>query len=82
MCQHLLGDYANRDMTMASINDVKLSIKEKAKATTKVILKKVLLGPITFPMNDVLIDGIPKNDYFDRLLKFEEYKKKALSSKK
>lgn len=80
MCQHLLGDYANRDMTMASINDVKLSIKEKAKATTKVILKKVILGPITFPLNDVLIDGIPKNDYFDRLQKFEEYKKKALSS--
>lgn len=81
MCQHLLGDFANRDLTMLNIKEVKLSISEKTKAVSKTALKMFGLGPI-FSAYKILNGEIPYiSDYFNRLQKFEEYKQLALATK-
>lgn len=81
MCQHLLGDITNRDITMRNIKDVQLTLSEKTKAVSKTAFK------LTGPGNIYTLYKIAKgenpytNDYAERLEKFEKYKQLALATK-
>lgn len=81
MCQHLMGDLTNRDITMQNIKDVQLTLSEKTKAVSKTAFK------LTGPGNIYSLYKIAKgenpytNDYADRLAKFENYKQLALATK-
>lgn len=81
MCQHLIGDFVNRDITMRNIKDVQLTLSEKTKAVSKTAFK------LTGPGNIYTLYKIAKgenpytNDYRDRLAKFLKYKQLALATK-
>lgn len=70
MCQHLLGDTANRDLSMRKIKDVQLSGSAKTQVVAKNIFKLLFFPGM---MNDIIEPG--------RLEKFEQYKQLALSAK-
>lgn len=67
MCQHLLGDYANRDMTLSSIKDVNLSRSEKAKAVSKTVLKILGLGTLYTSYKLMKKENPLPDDYMNRL---------------
>lgn len=81
MCQHLMGDLVNRDISMRNIKDVQLTLSAKTKAVSKTVFK------LTGPGNIYTLYKIAKgenpytNDYTDRLAKFEKYKQLALATK-
>jgi len=74
MCQHLLGDTYNADITFQKINDVELSRSEKAKA----IAEQTVGNGLLLPLFSVFCDG---DAYNNRVEKFLNYKSKALATK-
>lgn len=81
MCQHVLGDIANRDLTMQKIDKVKLTLSEKTKAISKTALKISGPGSIYSLYKIAKGENPYSNDYVDRLTKFENYKQLALATK-
>jgi|GEM_PF-5109249 hypothetical protein len=81
MCQHLLGDTVNRDITMSKIKNVELTLSEKTKSASKTALKYSGFGNM-YRLYKLLKGENPyTNDYALRLKKFEEYKQLALATK-
>ena len=81
MCQHLMGDIENRDITIQSINDVKLTLSEKTKAVSKTAFKIIGIGNIYSLYKIVKGENPYTTDYANRLAKFENYKQLALATK-
>lgn len=81
MCQHLLRDYLNRDLTMENIKTIELSLSEKTKAVSKTALK--FTGPGQLYCMYKLFRGRPEtlSDYQEREKSFNEYKQLALATK-
>lgn len=82
MCQHLLKDNVNREITMRSIADVQLTLSEKTKSVAKTGLP--YLGGVGNLYNLYKLakgENPFTNDYSDRIKKFEEYKQLALATK-
>ncbi len=76
MCQHLMGD-----ITIQSINDVKLTLSEKTKAVSKTAFKIIGIGNIYSLYKIVKGENPYTTDYANRLAKFENYKQLALATK-
>lgn len=92
MCQHLLGDTSNRDMTMRKINNVKLTLSEKTKAIAKNAFDFTGAGGLTFTAkmlgrrlkgdnNMNLDDYFSERSLSSRIEKFNAYKQLALATK-
>lgn len=81
MCQHLLKDYRNRDLTMDNIKNIELTLSEKTKAVSKTALK--FTGPGQLYSIYKLLKGKPEtlSDYQERIQLFNEYKQLALATK-
>ena len=79
--QHLMGDIENRDITIQSINDVKLTLSEKTKAVSKTAFKIIGIGNIYSLYKIVKGENPYTTDYANRLAKFENYKQLALATK-
>lgn len=82
MCQHLLRDYVNRDITLSRIKDVELTLSEKAKAGAKDFAKYLGLGWPYYYYK--LYKRKSKGESFtmsydERVSRFNEYKQKALA---
>lgn len=84
MCQHLLNDHINRDLTMASIRDIELTLSEKTKSVSKDVLKTVGFG-MWYQMYKLYKGGTQGESYFnsyeERVEKFNKYKNLALSTR-
>lgn len=80
MCQHLMGDITNRDLTMQNIKNVKLTLSEKTKAVSKTALKIASID-IYLIYKSMMGENPFTSDYADRLAKFESYKQMALATK-
>lgn len=81
MCQHLLRDYLNRDMTMGNIKNIELTLSEKTKAVSKTALK--FTGPGQLYSMYKILKGETEtlSDYQERVKSFNEYKQLALATK-
>lgn len=81
MCQHVLGDFINRDFTMSKIKDVELTLSEKTKAVSKTVLKMTGPGNI-YSLYKIMNGENPYvSDLAERSMKFEKYKQLALATK-
>lgn len=79
MCQHLLKDYLNRDMTIKQIDNVELTLPEKTKAIARGALRR------GFGANFVvsaILDAVSSDGRLNsRKNEFAQFKTKALSVK-
>lgn len=82
VCQHFLGDYINRDLTMEEIKNVNLSLSEKTKAISKTVLKQITGFGNFYNLYKCWKGENPyTSDYNERLDKFESYKQLVLATK-
>lgn len=92
MCQHLLGDSVNRDLTMSCIDNVELTLSEKTKTVAKNAFDSTGVGGLTLAAK-ILGRRFKGNNSFDfddyfsernlslRIEKFNAYKQLALATK-
>jgi hypothetical protein len=80
LCQHLLKDYYNRDLSMANIKKVELSLSEKTKAALKdpTISVGGVFGYLLAASYYSLAGRVPP--YEARKISFERYKQLALKT--
>lgn len=81
MCQHLLRDYRNRDLTMDDIKNIELTLSEKTKAILKTAFK--FTGPGQLYSMYKLLKGKPEtlSDFQERIQSFNDYKQLALATR-
>ena len=80
MCQHLLKDYRNRDLSMANIKNVELTLSEKTKAVSKTASKVVVFGQFYYLYKAIKGEPVSYSDYQDRVEAFNKYKQLALAT--